>query len=454
MSFNSMLFLWLFLPLCLAAYWLTRGRGRKAALLGLSLFYWAWNDPYHVLIVLAVCMAVYGLSYQMNRSEGNARRTWLWAGVALSLGMLVFCRYAPVMDGSKPLLLVPAGISFIAFSLVSYLMDLYRKQTDFPANPADFMIYIAFFPKLLMGPIASARDFAEAVREEKHFDFEPFAGGVRQYAWGLGKKVLIADALALVVQRTFGDIAALTTGAAWVGALCYMLQIYYDFSGYSDMALGISRMLGIELKKNFDYPYLSGSITEFWRRWHISLGTWFRQYLYIPLGGNRRGLGRTYFNLMMVFLATGIWHGTGMNYLLWGLLNGVLVVIERMGLLKVLQKPRMLWLSRLYAGFAVLMGWVLFRAENASAALSYYRRMFLPSAGTLTAVQLLQPKVILLMVIGFIGSGFLQELLSRFDRSEKPWLDHAVNCCAVVLLVLGIMGMVSGTFQSFIYAQF
>ncbi len=452
MSFNSMLFLWLFLPLCLAGYWLCHGKGRKAALLGLSLFYWAWNDPYHVIIVLAVCLAVYGLARQMAKAAGNSRKAWLGAGVVLSLGMLVFCRYAPLMDGSKPWLLVPAGISFISFSLVSFLMDLYREQTECPVSPADFMIYIAFFPKLLMGPIASARDFFAVVSEEKKFDTEQFAGGVRQYAFGLGKKVLIADVLALVVQRTFGDIAALTTGAAWVGALCYMLQIYYDFSGYSDMALGISRMLGIELKKNFDYPYLSGSITEFWRRWHISLGTWFRQYLYIPLGGNRRGQARTYFNLMMVFLATGIWHGTGMNYLLWGLLNGVLVVIERMGLLQLLQKSR--FVSRLYAGFAVLMGWVLFRAENAAAALSYYRKMFLPGTGTLTAVQLLQPKVILLMILGFAGSGFLQESLSRLTGKKNPGLDHAVNFFVVILLALSIMGMVSGTFQSFIYAQF
>ena len=452
MSFNSMLFLWLFLPLCLAVYWLCHGRGRKAALLGLSLFYWAWNDPYHVIIVLAVCLVIYGLARQMAKAAGNSRRAWLGAGVVLSLGMLVFCRYAPLMDGAKPWLLVPAGISFISFSLVSFLMDLYRGQTEFPVSPADFIIYIAFFPKLLMGPIASARDFSAAVSEEKQFAAEQFAGGVRQYAFGLGKKVLIADVLALVVKRTFGDIAALTTGAAWVGALCYMLQIYYDFSGYSDMALGISRMLGIELKKNFDYPYLSGSITEFWRRWHISLGTWFRQYLYIPLGGNRKGQARTYFNLMMVFLATGIWHGTGMNYLLWGVLNGVLVVIERMGLLHLLEKSQLA--GRFYAGFAVLMGWVLFRAENAAAALAYYRKMFLPCTGTLTAAQLLQPKVILLMFLGFAGSGFLQESLSRLTGKKSSGLDHAVNFIVVILLALSIMGMVSGTFQSFIYAQF
>jgi alginate O-acetyltransferase complex protein AlgI len=385
MVFASPIFLFAFLPLTLAAYFAFPRRWRNGVLLVASLWFYAWGEARYLPLVLGSVV----FNWLLGRMVGGTaalpvRRRWLGVAVVGNLGVLAVFKYANFavanVNAIAPVLAMtplaftaiplPLGISFFTFHAISYVVDVYKRNAQAERNMPRFALYILLFPQLIAGPIIRWRDIAAqlASREQRMADF---AYGARRFVLGLGKKVLIANTLGTAADAIFGLPADdLTTPLAWLGLACYTLQIYFDFSGYSDMAIGLMRLFGFRILENFNYPYVSRSIREFWRRWHISLSNWFRDYLYVPLGGNRRGERRAYANLVIVFLLCGLWHGASWPFVLWGAWHGAFLVAERAGLDAVLR--RIGALAHLYALAAIMGGWVLFRCETLAHAIDFF----------------------------------------------------------------------------------
>jgi len=392
MVFSSSVFLFLFLPLTLIAYYLLPRGLRNGFLLAASLLFYAWGEVYYVYIILLSILLNYGCGRLLewaDRGEGRERGWILAGGIAVNLALLVYFKYVNfLLDQINRLLAewgaggidftpvhLPLGISFFTFQAISYLVDVYRRETTAQRNLFDAALYIALFPQLIAGPIVRYHDVADQIRTRHRESVDLFASGIQRFVFGLAKKMLIANPLGEVADQIMDMPAAdLTTGVAWLGIICYGLQIYFDFSAYSDMAIGLGRMFGFRFLENFNYPYVSQSIQEFWRRWHISLSTWFRDYLYIPLGGNRKGPWRTYFNLALIFILCGLWHGANWNFLVWGLLHGSYLVIERLGLARLIAgwwRP----LRHFYTLLLVTVAWVFFRIEEFEPALAFLAAM-------------------------------------------------------------------------------
>ena len=478
MVFSSTLFLFLFLPVVLAASLVAPRPLRNPLLLAASLVFYAWGEGAYVLLMLASVLANWALGLLLERSRRP--RTVVLASVLFNLGLLVTFKYAnflgdnldPLLEalGLPPLALdpvhLPIGVSFFTFQAMSYVTDVSRGQARAQRNPVDIALYIALFPQLIAGPIVRYRDVAEQIRQ-RVVGLPRFASGVSRFVIGLGKKVLIANTLAVPADRIFAlPETALGPGLCWLGVACYALQIYFDFSGYSDMAIGLGRMFGFEFLENFEHPYVARSITGFWRRWHISLSSWFRDYLYIPLGGNRGGALATGRNLVLVFLLCGLWHGAAWTFVIWGLFHGAFLVLERGGLLRVLAAlPRPV--QHVYTLAVVLVGWVFFRAGS------------LPQAGTFLAAlvggahvpemplldtPLLDAGVLLAGAAGVIGSvPWLPALGRAVDRwrersTRPPWLESGVELGRVLallaILVLSAARLSSATYNPFIYFRF
>ena len=387
MVFCSPLFLFLFLPIVLTIYLLLPGlRAKNFWLLCASLVFYAWGEVSFVFLLLASTLMNYGLGRWIGRSEVLARRK-LAVGVAvfINVGILCVFKYADLIVNSinalghlaipAPKISLPIGISFFTFHALSYVIDIYRRKWTAARGPKDVALYIFFFPQLVAGPILRWNAIAPQLLERK-FNSEVFAEGVRRFVGGLAKKMIIANAVALPADQIFALTAdELTTATAWFGIICYSLQIYFDFSGYSDMAVGLGKMFGFEFIENFNFPYTAQSLRDFWRRWHISLSTWFRDYVYIPLGGNRCTETRNRLNLVAVFFLCGLWHGASWTFVAWGFYHGFFLVLERTKIGAVLDKiPRPL--RHLYAVFAVMMGWVLFRANTFPEAANYFGALF------------------------------------------------------------------------------
>src|SRR6478736_9425249 len=384
MVFASPIFLFLFLPLTLAAYFAFPRGWRNGVLLVASLAFYAWGEAPYLALVLGSVAFNFAVGATIGKSGGVARTRWLALGIVGNLTTLAIFKYAnfavgnvnalapilamtPIALASIPL---PLGISFFTFHAISYVVDVYKGNAHAERNVPRFALYILLFPQLIAGPIIRWRDIASQLpqREERIADF---AYGVRRFVLGLGKKVLIANTLGAVADRIFAmPTSELTTPLAWLGLVCYTLQIYFDFSGYSDMAIGLMRMFGFHILENFNYPYIARSIREFWRRWHISLSNWFRDYLYIPLGGNQRGARRAYRNLVVVFLLCGLWHGASWPFVLWGAWHGLFLVAERAGVGRMLE--RLGPMSHAYALAVVMGGWVLFRSSTLARADIFY----------------------------------------------------------------------------------
>jgi alginate O-acetyltransferase complex protein AlgI len=398
MVFSSPLFLFLFLPLILFATWIAGRKLRNAVLLAGSLLFYAWGEPALVVVMIASIAINHSLVAWIDRARGTGRdRLAVGLSIAINIGILAVFKYSGWLWDSASLLLrelgastqilgarphvrLPIGISFFTFHALSAVIDVYRGTVRVRRNLIDFALYIACFPQLIAGPIIRYHDVADQI-SDRRVTRSGFAYGVERFILGLGKKVLIANVLAVPADAIFALPAAdLGAKTAWLGIVCYTLQIYFDFSGYSDMAIGLGRMFGFTYLENFLHPYASRSVTEFWRRWHVSLSSWFRDYLYVPLGGNRRGKGRTYFNLVLVFFLCGLWHGASWTFVGWGLYHGAFLVIERLGLARVLER----WpgaVRRAYLLLAVMIGWVFFRADDFARATGYLGAMFAPRAG-------------------------------------------------------------------------
>ena len=483
MLFTEPAFLFFFLPIVLALYYIPIRWHRNAVLLLSSLVFYAWGEPRFVLVLFASFLLNYLMGLWLGRTLGTpGARKVLALAVALNLAILVFWKYANFFvanlnvalsaAGIHPFELahitLPLGISFFTFHAMSYVIDIYRGNAPAQKNPLNIAMYLSLFPQLIAGPIVRYKDIAGQL-DERSVTADRFAYGIRRFVLGLGKKMLIANTLAGVADKVFALPAAqMTAGLAWLGAVCYAMQIYFDFSGYSDMAVGLGHMLGFKFIENFNYPYISRSITEFWRRWHISLSTWFRDYLYIPLGGNRCAPWRVYCNLVIVFALCGLWHGASWSFLVWGLFHGAFLVIERMGFNRVLEK---LWapLSHAYAMLAVLVGWVLFRSETLGGALSYLKVMAglgQPSPTQSHAAMYLDVELVATLCVGAVASApalpalieYWKGLSGRLPGAFRSWSNAAATSAGLLCLgiIFGLCAtfMAAGTYNPFIYFRF
>lgn len=389
MVFSSLIFLFAFLPVTLASYVVAARQHRNFVLLLASLLFYAWGEAGFVALMIASALVNYyfGLAIENQRAPG--RRILLLAAVAINLLPLVFFKYTVFMfealrvvpgfsalpDLTSSNIHLPIGISFFTFQAISYLVDVHRSTVAAQRKFLDLALYIALFPQLIAGPIVRYNEIASQL-SSRHSGWLDIQEGSRRFLTGLIKKVLIANTMGQVADHVFGlPVESVNAGLAWIGVLAYSLQIYFDFSGYSDMAIGLGRLFGFRFPENFYYPYVARSITDFWRRWHISLSRWFRDYVYIPLGGNRKGHLRTSLNLVLVFVLCGLWHGAAWTFLVWGLLHGFFLVIERLGLGRVLARLPVV-LQHAYTLLLVLLAWVFFRAENLPHALGYLQAMF------------------------------------------------------------------------------
>ena len=469
MVFSSVLFLFRFLPIFMLCYFLVPRRMKNFILFLGSLFFYAWGEPIYVLLMLFSTVVDYVNGRFIERWQGSKRaRIPLVVSVIVNLGVLGFFKYADfllqtintLLQTSLPLLELglPIGISFYTFQTMSYTIDVYRGQAKVQKNLLDFGVYVTMFPQLIAGPIVKYRDVEERLHN-RHIDVIAVSHGIRRFCTGLAKKVLLANNLGAlwteISGQNFQEMSMLT---AWLGMLAFAFQIYFDFSGYSDMAIGLGEILGFYFPENFNYPYISSSITEFWRRWHISLGSWFREYVYIPLGGNRKGLPRQLINILIVWMLTGIWHGAGWNFLLWGLWFAVLLILEKMFLNKVLS-----WFPRVvgivYTCLAVLIGWVLFALNSPSEIFGYLRAM--TGAGGLldgNAIYLGREYLVLLL-IAVIGSTPLpRKLVTLLERSRTGWsiavLWLGEKIIPAALLFLCIAGIVEDSYNPFLYFRF
>ena len=463
MLFSGIPFLFFFLPCVLFVYFIVPQKGRNAVLLAASLFFYGWGEPKFLLFM--VFSIVQGYVFARLIGRGRRKKLFLTLSLVLSFAMLGYCKYADffienfnaVTGLSLPLLKIalPIGISFYTFQIASYEIDVYRGDVAAQHNFIDFAAYVAMFPQLIAGPIVRYRDIAPQLKERTH-SLEAAASGASRFAVGLGKKVLVANVLAQLVSA-YKASAEQTALYAWLYAIAFTLQIYFDFSGYSDMAIGLGRIFGFTFPENFRYPYIAKSITEFWRRWHMSLGTWFRDYLYIPLGGSRCSRIRHIFNILVVWMATGFWHGAAWNFVFWGLFYAVLLMAEKFFLLPALKKGRVL--PHVYVLLAVTLGFVLFDAASLKDALHQLGTLF--GAGTASglgteALYMLRSYGVVL-ALAVLGATPLPAMLWKKVQEAKslaPVLTVAEPLCTFALLALCTAFLVDGSFNPFLYFRF
>ena len=462
MIFSSIPFLYYFLPVVLLVYGLTPRVGKNAVLLLFSLVFYGWGEPKYLAVML-VCTALgYGFGLALGRAgRPGVRKALLAASVLSSLSFLVYFKYADfflsnfnaLTGASLPLLqlTLPVGISFYTFQILSYTVDVYRGEAQVQKNPIDLACYVTMFPQLIAGPIVRYTDVAEQLKQRGRGDFQK---GASRFLVGLGKKILFANLL--------GEVCAAWRGTqdgsvlfSWLYAVSYTLHIYFDFSGYSDMAIGLGALLGFRFPENFNYPYIAASVTDFWRRWHMTLSRWFRDYVYIPLGGNRKGMGKQLRNILIVWLLTGFWHGAAWNFLCWGLYFAALLILEKLVLLRFLEKHRIF--GHVYLLLAVVFGFVLFDAATLSGAWDCIRGMLglggLPIASA-EEVYLLKSNA-LLLILAALGATPLPKRIAKALEARCPKaaaLLHPAALCALLLICTAYL--VDGSYNPFLYFRF
>lgn len=464
MVFSSMVFMCVFLPAVFVLHCILPGiRAKNALLLLASVLFYAYGEPVYIILLFISTLLNYFCACGIDRFQ-NHRKGILVLAVICNLGILIVFKYTDFILGMVnsvtglhlplPQIRMPIGISFFTFQAMSYVIDVYRETTKAQKNYAKVLLYISFFPQLIAGPIVKYHDVAAEI-DQRTVTLDGVALGIRRFSAGLCKKVLLANTLGLVADNLFGASAGSINGAgAWLGAISYMLQIYFDFSGYSDMAIGLGWMFGFHFKENFNYPYISGTIREFWRRWHMSLSGWFLEYLYIPLGGNRKGKFRTVVNKMIVFLCTGIWHGAAVNFLFWGVYHGFFLMLEEyipwIGKKGSAVKS---FLQHVYALLVVCIGFVFFRAETMAQGCFWVRKMFTGfgwNAGAMSfALQQMTPVFLVTLAGALIACCPVKKLIS-----EKKWYGPVAYVCSLTGLVICILSLASGTYNPFIYFRF
>ena len=466
MVFSSTIFIFAFLPVVLLAYYILGKKVRNYVLLLASLFFYAWGgvDYLKILIASIIINYIFGLLIDKVSDNTRLKKVILTIGVVLNLGILFYYKYYDFFVENTNLVFntnfqlkyiaLPIGISFFTFQGMSYIIDIYRKDGKVNKNPFAVALYISFFPQLVAGPIVKYKTVYDQIRNRKE-SIEYFSYGINRFVMGLAKKVIIADILGAMADNIFNlYYSGIDTPTAWIGAICYTFQIYYDFSGYSDMAIGLGYMFGFKFMENFNYPYISKSITEFWRRWHISLSTWFKEYLYIPLGGNRRG--NVYLNLFVVFLVTGVWHGAAWTFVIWGLWHGLFILIERAIRNKkwYINIPNII--KHIITMLIVILGWVLFRADNLEQAIGFIKTMFgfnNPTPLTFEYIYFINKKFIFWMVMATLGS--MPFVANKFNKyNGRKSFEILATIGISILFVVSIIFVVNSTYSPFIYFQF
>ena len=508
MLFSSMIFMWVFLPAVIGINFLfnllpfkqerTRIRVKNLFLLIASLLFYAWGGIYYLLIMISSILLNFAGGYVLEKgvSSKKARKAALVVIVVLNISILFFFKYFNMliaiiesiiqpgagigaifstmlsMKGTGSLglaqIVLPIGISFFTFQAMSYVMDIYMGKAKLQEHIIDFALYVSLFPQLIAGPIVQYSDVDLQLQSRKE-TLDLFYSGQRRFCYGLGKKVLVSNVVAEIADDIWAlDTATLGAPVAWLGIIAYTLQIYYDFSGYSDMAIGLGRMLGFRFKENFDYPYTSLSVQEFWQRWHISLGSWFREYIYIPLGGNRHGVFRTCLNVFVVYCVTGIWHGANFTFIAWGLFYAVLQIIERLFLGKLLKKNPVKIINWIYTMAAVMLGWIYFRSNDIFQANEYVRQLFNFTPTENSVVTYLSMMGIIVIVFGILFSGIVQRpvkaLFKKLNEKgvfSKRLIAVGTNstmvvdvCLQIAMVAASCAALVGGTYNAFIYFQF
>lgn len=469
MVFSSLTFVFLFLPIVLILYFIMPNRQMKNLLLMLASFlFYAWGEPIYIVLMLFSILSGFLFAQLVEKERQNGNKTnakiYFVFSVIIALGLLGFFKYSGfLVDNINQLfgtniylrkLPLPIGISFYTFQILSYIIDVYRGNIKAQKNIITLATYIAMFPQLIAGPIVRYITIENELENRKE-SFSDFITGLKRFIIGLGKKVLIANQMGIIADAIFnstsGDPGTLLV---WLGAIAYTFQIYFDFSGYSDMAIGMGRMFGFHYLENFNYPYISKSITEFWRRWHISLGTWFRDYLYIPLGGNRKWALR---NIIVVWFLTGLWHGASWNFILWGLYYGLLLIIEKY-IIRSYQIHIPKFLQHIFTLFFVVVGWVLFRIENLNNLIFYLERMF---SYHKTAVDSLlftyqdMLHALPFLIIAFIASlPFFKNVVKRIELGSNNRLKYMYDFCLLAIFVVSLIFLMGEKFNPFIYFRF
>ena len=475
MLFSSLVFLWYFLPAVFLLYFITKNLHiRNGVLLAASLFFYAWGEPKYVILMLVSIGLNYFFGLWIGRMQSKHRmRLAVTTCVFLNLLLLGYFKYfnfaveiansllSRFAGGAHTLsfreIALPVGISFYTFQALSYVVDVYRGENQAQNNPLNMMLYISFFPQLIAGPIVKYHDIEEQI-ENRTVTLEGFSYGVKRFIFGLGKKVILANTFAEVVDAVYAYQAAdVSQAMLWLTALLYMLQIYFDFSGYSDMAIGLGKMFGFTFIENFRLPYTATSIQDFWRKWHISLSSWFKEYVYIPLGGNRRGTARTYVNLWTVFLLTGIWHGAGWTFIFWGIYHGFFNVLERCFLGKWLKQEKFRPLAHIYAVFVVLIGWIFFRADTIGQAFSFIRYMFVPHSAVVLMERYMNRKLWMFLAAALLACGPVQWFWMKW-KGRVLAQDGSVTVTSwigyMAILWFSILLLVNNTYNPFIYFRF
>lgn len=466
MVFSSTIFLCVYLPLVLLGYYICPKKGRNLFLLIVSLVFYAWGEPKYVFLMIFSILVNYIFGRLMDKNRGRQKRLKLMLvlSVVIDIGLLSVFKYTDfvitninaIFGSSFDLLNIalPIGISFYTFQAMSYTIDVYRDDVRVQKNLIDFGMYITMFPQLIAGPIVRYADVQDQLAE-RSVTTADFSEGIMRFVVGLGKKVLLANQMGAVWSDIYalgGDVSALM---AWTGAIAYTFQIYFDFSGYSDMAIGLGRMFGFKFPENFRYPYQSVSITDFWRRWHITLSTWFKEYLYIPLGGNRRGLARQALNLLIVWSLTGFWHGAGWNFVMWGLYYFVILFIEKLFLLKALDKlPK--FFRHVYALLLIIIGWVIFASDDVSVLLPYLGSMF-GANGAIGGMDVytLLTKAVLLIICCIASTELPKKLfLSAAGAMNEKAAFTLKSVLMIALLALSMILLIGDSYNPFLYFRF
>lgn len=469
MVFSSTVFLFIFLPLVFYLNLILPVKYRNLLLLVFSLFFYAWGEPIFVLIMLlSICMN-YGFAVKMSKHTNPIRKRWLTVCVILNLALLFVFKYTNFFVENLnaffnlsihiPEIPLPIGISFFTFQAMSYVIDIYRETAKPEHNLFNTALYISFFPQLIAGPIVKYDDVYRQI-EKREINLSKIKEGIKRFIVGLGKKLIIANIIGKTADAVFGlELNQMNIVIAWIGAIAYCIQIYFDFSGYSDMAIGLGKMFGFDFKENFNYPYTATSINDFWKRWHISLTVWFRQYLYIPLGGNRKGTTRTYINILIVFLCTGFWHGAEWTFLVWGLYHGIFMILERCKIIN-FDGFKSKIIQRIYVLLVVLVGFTLFRAETITQGVHMIGKLF-------TGVQfnpgwqailydLISPLTVIVFLISIIAATQVPKNISHGLKTHLSELrvERFEDFASMALFLLCIMVISTETYNPFIYFRF
>ena len=465
MIFNSLNFIFIFLPLISFLYYLSQKRYRNYILLILSLVFYAYlGIRYLVILFISIFINYFGtLLMSLNKDDKNKRKMWLILSIFSHIVLLGYFKYYDfivsnlnhILSTELTLknLVIPIGISFYTFKGISYLIANYKNVYMFEWNPMKMILYISFFPQISAGPITKFEDFYPQIITRVE-SLDRYENGIRRFVYGLSKKVIISNSFALVADNIFSlEINNINFGYAWLGILAYTVQIYYDFSGYSDMAIGLGEMFGFITKENFNYPYVSKSITEFWRRWHISLGTFFKDYIYIPLGGNRVSVSRHIINTFIIWFLTGIWHGSSWNFIIWGIYYGCVIIVEKYILKDVLKNAPGI-VTHIYSILFIMIGWVFFRSSSFSYAINFLKIMFTFNIDK-NSINILMSNFLEYKVEWIVAILFCTPIYKKLKiKFSNNWFLNIERVFIIILFVITLIYMIASTYNSFIYFQF